>query len=252
MASRKESKLINGWEDAPAFYFDGSPIAEEGFEWELRTNGGIIEYMHSSRSMAHQLPPPKRKLKNPRVPNRVDFYQVDRVPSTFEQMIVSIDFPSRYTANLYNSSNSVIGVRGEPLDPICMGWNVRAFDIYRLSQQDYWDIDVKLIGIKALHPTRRTGYRYVSAEDGYFNPHKAVMVEEDRVHGRVHSRWLLSHQSSFLFHANSRLRKWRSRPWQIYRCTRKTTRRLRKFLRKHLHQHIIKTHRLSSRVTAFD
>lgn len=66
-----------------------------------------------------------------------------------------------------------------------MGWNVRAFDIYRLSQQDYWDVDVNLIGIKALHPTRRTGHRYVSAEHERFNPHKAVMVEEDRRRGKV-------------------------------------------------------------------
>ncbi|KAK4632160.1 hypothetical protein CLAFUW4_03461 [Fulvia fulva] len=72
----------------------------------------------------------------------------------------------------------------EMLDPVAVGWHVRAYDIYRLSQQEFWDTDVKKLGIRALHPKLRTGYRYSTPSGGKFHPHKCSLLEDRRIDGR--------------------------------------------------------------------
>lgn len=124
------------------FFLPTSQVAEEGYEWETFTFGGLI---------SSSIPANSASL--------IPFYRIDGAPSAQENMFTIKQWPHPIITQYYLSNGLNLATRGE-LRSTFIKWNVDFLFIQNLFQTRWWDETVALHGIRALQPKLMTGYRF--------------------------------------------------------------------------------------------
>lgn len=133
-------------------FFEGSDVAEPGFEWEKRTFGGLLTSCG---------PGPRKHKKlaadGSDLPLGPSFYKEDDEFVPFAGMIRRRQWPCVRLSIHYKNTESQIGIRDDAnLSIKSSFWNVSFQDIHRLFQQDFWT-KVDLTNKEALWPQQRSG-----------------------------------------------------------------------------------------------
>lgn len=143
--------------DMTDLYFPNGVLAEEGFEWEFYTFGGIVS------------------AQPPVIPNGFEshflygrnftpyaVYSNDGRPdvtSSMTGMISLVDWPNFALLATYRSTGEPLGCRGL-LPAAHTRWNIPFSDIYRFLQHGFWAQRAP----GSLKFARRTGHRFISSQ----------------------------------------------------------------------------------------
>jgi len=144
-------------------YFEGSRVAEEGYEWEVRTFGGVLSEIF------------KQETAGPR-------YRVEGYPSRLKGMVVLSEWPNKTIVKEYQSEAWVIGAMGE-LPDTHIKWNTDMSHFFNLLQSSWWRTEYAHRGPQALRFTKKTGYRFITDEAG-----KSVAYNDPKnkeIHGTI-------------------------------------------------------------------
>ena len=154
--ARHPQVLGEGKHSTGNLFFEGSNVAEPGYEWEARTFGGLI----GCRPWINNGPRPQHDGDESLEVEAL--YHVDNKPSSLVGMFCNRVWPCPNAVQGLVEGDSQIGTRAHPSMPERMFfWNVGFPEIHKLFQQETWD-DPSFREAEALWPERKTGICFPS------------------------------------------------------------------------------------------
>ncbi|KAK5136607.1 hypothetical protein LTR08_002621 [Meristemomyces frigidus] len=143
-------------------FFGDSPVAEEGYEFEVRAFGGMITVIGTDLTVSglHHYYPSYEMNVSTGVPG----------------MIVLETFPNRGLVQRYKKNNWKMGVRAN-VSAVHVRWNTNIAHFIRLFTHGFWEREYTANGIRVVHSPKVTGCRILTMLDGTQVPYEDAPVD---------------------------------------------------------------------------